>query len=75
VDPQHDIEPYLQAAAEKGMRITHILETHVQADHVSGARELAATTGAPILLHEAAGARFPYVPLVDGDEHEAGNVG
>ena len=74
VDPQHDIEPYLQAAAEKGMRITHILETHVQADHVSGARQLAATTGAAILLHEAAGARFPFVPLTDGDEHEAGNV-
>jgi len=74
VDPQQDIEPYLQAAAEKGMRITHILETHVQADHVSGARELAATTGAAILLHEAAGAHFPYVALADGDEHEAGNV-
>jgi len=74
VDPQQDIEPYLQAAAEKGMRITHILETHVQADHVSGARELAATTGAAILLHEATDARFPYVALADGDEHEAGNV-
>lgn len=74
VDPQHDIEPYLQAAAEKGMRIIHILETHVQADHVSGARQLAATTGAAIFLHEAAGARFTFVPLTDGDEHEAGNV-
>ena len=74
VDPQQDIEPYLQAAAEKGMRITHILETHVQADHVSGARQLAATTGAAILLHEAADARFPFVPMTDGDEHEAGNV-
>ena len=74
VDPQHDIEPYLEAAAQKNMRITHIFETHVQADHVSGARRLAAATGAPILMHEAAGAAFPYVPLADEEEHELGNV-
>jgi glyoxylase-like metal-dependent hydrolase (beta-lactamase superfamily II) len=74
VDPQHDIEPYLDAAAQKNMRITHIFETHVQADHVSGARRLAATTGAPILMHHAARARFPHVPLTDDEEHELGNV-
>ena len=56
------------------MRITHIVETHVQADHLSGARQLGAATGASILLHEAANAQFPFVPLVDGEEHEAGNV-
>jgi hydroxyacylglutathione hydrolase len=74
VDPQHDIDPYLEAAGQKNMRITHIFETHVQADHVSGARRLAAATGAPILMHQAAGARFPYVPLADDEEHELGNV-
>jgi glyoxylase-like metal-dependent hydrolase (beta-lactamase superfamily II) len=36
VDPQHEIGLYVEAAAEKNMRITHIFETHVQADHVSG---------------------------------------
>ncbi len=74
VDPQQDIAPYLDAAGQKGMRITHIFETHVQADHVSGARALAATTGAPILYHEAAEARFPHVKMVDGEDHELGNV-
>ena len=74
VDPQREIEPYLEAAADKGMQITHVFETHVQADHLSGARRLAAVTRAPVLLHESAGVRFPHVPLADGDEHELGNV-
>jgi glyoxylase-like metal-dependent hydrolase (beta-lactamase superfamily II) len=74
VDPQPEIEPYVEAAAQKSMRITHIFETHVQADHVSGARRLAAVTGAPILVHASAPVRFPHVPLTDGEEHELGNV-
>jgi len=74
VDPQPDIEPYLEAAGQKGMRITHIFETHAQADHVSGARRLAATSGAPILYHESAAVRFPHVDLEDAEEHELGNV-
>jgi hydroxyacylglutathione hydrolase len=56
------------------MRITHIFETHVQADHVSGARALAAVTGAPIFYHAAAAVAFRHTDLEDGDEHELGNV-
>src|SRR3989440_2540590 len=56
------------------MRITHIIETHVQADHVSGARRLAAATGAPVLFHESADVHFPHVSVVDGEEHVMGNV-
>jgi hydroxyacylglutathione hydrolase len=74
VDPQLDIEPYLEAAEQKSMAITHIFETHVQADHLSGARRLAAATGAPILYHESADVRFPHVDVEDGEEHELGNV-
>jgi len=74
VDPQLEIEPYLEAAAQKSMRITHIFETHVQADHLSGARRLAAVTGAPIFFHESAAVQFPHVALTDGEEHELGNV-
>lgn len=74
VDPQHEIEPYVLAAAEKNMRITHIFETHVQADHVSGARRLAQATGAPVLVHALAPVEFAHVDLEDGDEHELGNV-
>jgi hydroxyacylglutathione hydrolase len=74
VDPQQEIEPYLEAAAQKSMRITHIFETHVQADHVSGARRLAAVTRAPILFHASAPVEFPHVDLEDDEEHELGNV-
>jgi hydroxyacylglutathione hydrolase len=74
VDPQLDVEPYLEAAAEKSMAITHIFETHVQADHLSGARRLAAVTGAPVLVHESAEVRFPHREVGHGDEHEMGNV-
>jgi hydroxyacylglutathione hydrolase len=74
VDPQQDIEPYLEAAGQKAMRVTHIVETHVQADHVSGARRLAAATGAPVLLHESSPVTFRHVGVVDGEEHELGNV-
>ena len=74
VDPQLEIEPYLEAAGQKAMRVSHIIETHVQADHVSGARRLAAVTGAPILVHEAAPVTFPHVGVADGEEHEMGNV-
>jgi len=74
VDPQQDIEPYLEAAAQKNMRISHIFETHVQADHLSGARRLAEVTGAPILIHEAADLRLPHADLTDEEVHELGNV-
>jgi hydroxyacylglutathione hydrolase len=74
VDPQLEIEPYLEAAGQKAMRVSHIIETHVQADHISGARRLAAVTGAPILMHQAAPVSFPHVEVADGEEHEMGNV-
>jgi hydroxyacylglutathione hydrolase len=75
VDPQHDIEPYLEATAQKNMRVSHIIETHVQADHVSGARRLADVTGAPIFIHEAADVGFPHTDLAEGDQLDLGNVG
>jgi glyoxylase-like metal-dependent hydrolase (beta-lactamase superfamily II) len=74
VDPQLEIEPYLEAAGQKSMRITHIVETHVQADHLSGARRLAAVTGARIFFHEAAAVEFPHVAVTDGEALELGNV-
>ena len=56
------------------MRITHIFETHVQADHLSGARRLAEATGAPVLYHAVAPVTFRHETLDDGDAHELGNV-
>src|SRR5712692_1070541 len=74
VDPQWAIEPYLQAAAAKGLRITHVLETHLHADHVSGARRLAEQTGAEIAIHEAAAVAYPHRALHDGDVVPLGEV-
>jgi hydroxyacylglutathione hydrolase len=75
VDPQHDVEPYLEAAGQKAMRITHIIETHVQADHVSGARRLAEITHAPVFFHDSAPVEFPHIDVDDGERHDLGNVG
>ncbi len=74
VDPQPQIEPYLEAAGHKKLRITHVIETHVQADHVSGARHLAEATGATLCLHESAPVRHPFAPLRDGQVLTLGNV-
>jgi len=66
VDPQRDVELYLKAAAEHGVTIRHIFESHLHADFVSGHRELAARTGATIYMGSQAGATFPHVAVSDG---------
>jgi glyoxylase-like metal-dependent hydrolase (beta-lactamase superfamily II)/rhodanese-related sulfurtransferase len=75
VDPGRDrVDEYIARARKKGLRITHIVETHLHADHVSGNRELAAKTRAPILLHHSVQAAFDHTALRDGDEIRIGNV-
>ncbi len=80
VDPARDVEPYLRAAEEERVRITLVTETHIHADFVSGARELAARTGAQLLLSGEGGADWSYgyddgaKLLHDGDELTVGNV-
>jgi len=73
VDPQRDVHLYIDAAAQHGLRITHVIETHLHADFVSGHRELADLTGATIYLGAAAGALFPHVAVRDGMEVELGD--
>ncbi|MES2124276.1 MAG: rhodanese-like domain-containing protein [Gemmatimonadota bacterium] len=60
IDPARDITPYLDAAREEGVRITRVTETHIHADFVSGARELAARTGATPLLSAEGGPDWQY---------------
>ena len=72
IDPQRDVDIYIEAAARKGWKIEHIIETHVHADFVSGHRELALRTGAQIYLGAGAGAEFPHVAVLDGDEIQFG---
>jgi hydroxyacylglutathione hydrolase len=74
VDPQRDVEIYLQAAEEQGLKIRHIFETHLHADFVSGHKELAARTGARIYIGAQAAASFPHVALRDGFEVKIGGV-
>lgn len=72
IDPQRDVELYLEEARKNGLKIAHVIETHLHADFVSGHRELAEVTGARIYLGEPAGATFPHVPVRDGDRIEFG---
>jgi hydroxyacylglutathione hydrolase len=67
IDPDRDVQKYLDSANKKGMKITHLIETHLHADHVSGNTDLAAQTGGAIYLHEAAQAEFPHQILEGGD--------
>ena len=72
IDPQRDVDLYLDAAASNGWRIEHIIETHLHADFVSGHLELAKRTGAQIYLGADSGAVFPHVAVKDGDEIQFG---
>jgi hydroxyacylglutathione hydrolase len=60
VDPNRNLEPYVSAAAADGLRITQVTETHIHADFVSGARELAQRTGARLLLSAEGGSEWQY---------------
>jgi hydroxyacylglutathione hydrolase len=60
IDPMRDIRPYLQAAAQHGLKITHVAETHIHADFVSGARELACATNALQILSAEGGQDWQY---------------
>ena len=74
IDSQLQIEPYLELAKVRGVRITHIFETHSQADHLSGAKRLAEVTGAPIHFHELVNAAFPVAKIRDGQTLTVGNI-
>src|SRR5690554_3793876 len=78
VDAQRDIDVYLDVAKDNGLRITHIAETHIHADFLSGSRELAAVTGADLYLSDEGGEEwqyeFPHKGLKHGDQIKVGNL-
>ena len=74
IDPDREVQKYLDLAASRGLKITHIIETHLHADHVSGNTDLAERTRADIYVHEASGAEFAHKPLKHEDVIELGNV-
>ena len=82
VDPHRDSDVYLQAADKEGMRIRYVTETHIHADFLSGARQLAKRAGATLLLSDEGGEDWRYgfaeedgaTLLRDGDRIRLGNI-
>ena len=74
IDPKWEIQEYLQIAVENGFKISHIIETHNHADHLSGRGCLVEATGATIHVSEDAGVEYEHEPLSDDDVVEVGGV-
>jgi len=74
VDPQRDIDQYLTFAKANGLRIAHVILTHLHADFLAGHLEFRDRVGATIYLGKAAQAEFAFTPLGDGDRVELGRV-
>src|SRR5436190_2040371 len=75
IDPGRDrVADYLGATRKKGLRITHVLETHTHADHISGNRDLAAATQAAIVMYRSAPAVFDHETVEYGDTLRVGSV-
>jgi hydroxyacylglutathione hydrolase len=78
IDAKRDIDTYLEIARREGLRITHLAETHIHADFLSGTRELSAVTNAPMYLSDEGGDEwqyeFPHAGVRDGDTFMVGNI-
>jgi hydroxyacylglutathione hydrolase len=74
VDPAFAIEQYLDAAADDGVRIVRVLETHTHADHVSGHGRFALEHGLPVSIHPLAEPAYPFEPLEEGQVVDVGAV-
>jgi glyoxylase-like metal-dependent hydrolase (beta-lactamase superfamily II)/rhodanese-related sulfurtransferase len=74
IDPQRDVQQYLDEAEANGQRIKYVIETHSHADFVSGHLELAGKTGGQIIYGQRAATQFPTLKVKDGDELNVGAV-
>ncbi len=74
IDPKRDVQDYLDIARTQGMKITHVIETHIHADHVSGNLEIRSRTGADIYFYETAPVAFEHKTLKEGDCIELGTA-
>lgn len=78
IDPKRDIDTYLEIAKQNNMKITHVTETHIHADFLSGSRELAAVTGAEMYLSDEGGEgwqyEFNHIGLKNGSVIKVGNL-
>src|SRR6266851_1815234 len=74
IDPLRDVDQYQDVARREGARITHVFETHIHNDFLTGSRELAALTGARIVASVDAGLEFDHQPVREGDVLAVGDV-
>lgn len=78
IDPKRDVDTYLEIAKQNNMKITHVMETHIHADFLSGARELKVLTGAELYLSDEGGPgweyEFDHIGLKDGSSFMVGNL-
>lgn len=78
IDAQRDMDVYLEIVAQNNLKITHITETHIHADFLTGSRELAAVTGAQLYLSDEGGSdwqyQFDHIGLKHGDQIQVGNL-
>lgn len=72
VDPERHVNQYLRAAEQQGVQITHVFDTHLHADHISGAVELADKVGADVYVHPKVEAKYPHKSVKEGDQFTFG---
>src|SRR5215471_545259 len=74
IDPAIETEPYEALLRERGFRLKYAIDTHIHADHVSGARRLATQFDAQLCLYESAQVAYPFRSLRDREELELGQL-
>ncbi len=74
IDPKYDVNTYMEMTTLLALKIEGIMETHIHADHISGARKLQRLTEAPIYMFEDSKVKFNFVPLKEGDSLRIGNA-
>lgn len=74
IDPSRDVGRYINYAKENGLSITHILETHLHADFISGHLDLSDLTGAAIYAPKSGNCAFPHIPVAEGDQIELEDI-
>jgi hydroxyacylglutathione hydrolase len=74
IDPRRDVDIYIDRARDAGWRISHVVETHLHNDYVSGGRELTALTGATHVIGAGAELRYDHRPVCGGESFDLGSL-